>query len=128
MAAVHAKLEKRAAALKDKPVQAARAHALAKASEAPGDDQSGFGFNNGVLTGMEADLESADTAPTAGQREVFQEAAAKIDAAWARWSAWKDHDLAGFNAELKRAGLKPIVLPEGDKLKVDDEDDGEDLP
>ena len=76
---------------------------------------------------MEADLESADTAhrrPAGG----YQDAAAKIDAASARWTAWKDHDLAAFNAELKRAGLKPVVLPEGDKLEVGGEDDGEDLP
>ena len=77
---------------------------------------------------MEADLELADTAPTAAQREVYQDAAAKIDAAWTRWTAWKDHDLAAFNAELKRAGLKPVALPEGDKLEVEGEDDGEDLP
>lgn len=127
MGAVHERLEKLAGSLKDKAL-AGHARALAKASEAPGDDRSGFGFNNGLLTGMEADLEEADVAPTAVQREIYQDAAAKIDAAWARWSAWKDHDLAAFNAELKRAGHKPVVLPAGDRFKIADDDDGEDLP
>jgi photosystem II stability/assembly factor-like uncharacterized protein len=129
MAAVRERLEKLAASLKSKPALASRARALAKASEAPsGNDHSSFGFNNNVLAAMETDLESADTAPTAAQREVFQDAAAKIDAAWARWTAWKDHDLAAFNAELKRSGQEPVVLPQGDKLAVESEDDGEDLP
>ncbi len=132
VASVHEQLEKLEASLKGKPALAARAKALAKAIQPPGRDSAAshetFGFLNSVLGAMEADLESADAAPNGGQKAVFADTAPRIDAAWARWSAWKDKDLKAFNADLAKAGVKPVAIPAEDKLDAGDEDDGEDLP
>jgi photosystem II stability/assembly factor-like uncharacterized protein len=126
MAAAHEQLEKLAKSAQ--PAIAARARALAKATASVPNDQTSFGFTNGVLAGMETDLESADAAPLPAQREVFEDMSARIDAAWSKWTGVRDHDLAAFDAELKRAGLKPVVLPTGDRLKVEAPDGGQDLP
>jgi hypothetical protein len=128
MAAVHEELEKLAKSHKGSPL-GARAEALAKATDAPGrENHDNFGFYNGVLAAMEADLEGGDYAPNGGQEEVFADISPKLDAAWTRWTAWKDKDLKAFNEDLIKAQLKPVTVPGDDHLGGGDDDDGDDLP
>lgn len=129
MSAVHEQLEKLAKDLKGKGRLAERAEALAKATKVGGDDHEALGYLNGVLTAIEADLEGADTSPAGGAKAVYAEVAPKIDAGWSRWAAWKATALKAFNADLEKAGQKPVTIPSDDKLNADGgEDDGEDLP
>jgi photosystem II stability/assembly factor-like uncharacterized protein len=126
--ATHAQLEKLAKSLAgSKPTLAAQAKALADAPAAAA-DRAAFGDANSVLAALEADAEGGDGPPLEAQKTVAAEAVDKIETTWAHWGAWRNHELAAFNAELKTAGLKPVVPPAEGQLKVEAPDEGQDLP
>jgi hypothetical protein len=121
------------------PAEQAAAHAqLAKLTfpgaaalaekTAPPEDGSGFARESGILAGVETDLESADLAPTQPQRDTVAAAAARVDALWGGWTALRDGALATLDASLVAAGQKPVVIPPPDKLTIEPETAGEDLP
>ena len=93
---------------------------------APGD--LAFDGIDGRLGSVESDLEAADAAPTTAQVEVVDDAMAKLDAATTRWTAFKSGPLVQLNAELRRQGRKPVLVPTPDKLQVEAPDSGQDLP
>jgi photosystem II stability/assembly factor-like uncharacterized protein len=88
----------------------------------------GFVSLSGNFAGLEAAQESADAAPTGGQREGFADASAKLDAAWTAWTTLRDHDLAALSADLKKAGLKPVTYPALAQMTVEPAQGGQDLP
>lgn len=92
------------------------------------DDKLGFADISSVLAALEADAESADTAPSSGQQQVFGNATDRLDKAQAQWQALRDGDLAHLNAELKTAGLKAVAIPPPNQLDVGEPDAGVDLP
>ncbi|MGC1302978.1 MAG: hypothetical protein WA840_11435, partial [Caulobacteraceae bacterium] len=96
--------------------------------QAPPQGELGFDAIDGMLGTTEADLESADAAPTSAQHEVVDQAVAALDAAWKRWSAFKAHELAAVDAALVKQGRKPISIPPAGELKVEAPDPGQDLP
>lgn len=93
---------------------------------APGDVT--FESVDGILTGIESDLEGADTAPTESQRAVIADTLAKLGDVEKKWTALKSGPLATLNAALVRAHHKAIVIPPAGALKVEPEDEGADLP
>ncbi len=87
-----------------------------------------FEKDNGVLASVEGGLEGVDAAPTGAQRAVFEETSASIDKAWASWTALRDGDLKTLNAELRKAGLKPVTFPAADQMKIEPSPGGQELP
>jgi len=67
--------------------------------------EGGLGASSAVLSDLDADAESADRAPTSGQREVAAEYSAKLHKAVAAWHRLRDGRLAGLNQRLREAGL-----------------------
>ncbi|MEO8811950.1 MAG: hypothetical protein ABI376_03440, partial [Caulobacteraceae bacterium] len=92
--------------------------------------QSGRGFivASRTLTGIETDLEGADLAPTEPQVRTVARTAREVDALFAQWSALRDGALARLDADLARAGLRPVVIPPEDRLAIRPPAGGEDLP
>jgi hypothetical protein len=80
------------------------------------------------LGGIEAALESADTAPTDAQRAVVAEGLTKLKAANSAWSALKSGPLGVLNAALVHAHRKPIVIPPANTLQIEPPDEGVDVP
>jgi hypothetical protein len=64
----------------------------------------------GELSALEVDLESSDRAPTAPQRAVYAEYAARLDRALQAWSRIKAESLPALNAALRSAGQPVIKL------------------
>jgi photosystem II stability/assembly factor-like uncharacterized protein len=87
----------------------------------------GFGGLSGNLTVLESGLESADAAPTAPDREGLADVQGRLDAAWAKWTDLRDHDLAQLSADLKKAGLKPLTYAALDRVRLEAPDYGEDI-
>ena len=81
-----------------------------------------------ILTGIESDLEAADAAPTAAQRQAFADTQSKLADAQRRWNAIKSGALAELNAALKKAGKKPVTIPPPNALTFSLPDEGQDLP
>jgi photosystem II stability/assembly factor-like uncharacterized protein len=132
MGAAHEQLVALGKTLGGKPktaTLAARVADLAKRTEAAhGPGTVSFVGLSGALAGLEAGVEGADAAPTGGQRAGLTDAAGQVDGLWTQWSALRDHDLAALNADLKKAGFKPITFPTADKLVVEAPPGGQDLP
>jgi photosystem II stability/assembly factor-like uncharacterized protein len=87
-----------------------------------------FQTSEHVLAAIESALESADTAPTDVQIQLVTDNVAKLDAAKTDWAAKKSGPLADLNASLARAGQKPIEITDADLRKIEEPDEGEDLP
>jgi hypothetical protein len=81
-----------------------------------------------MLAAVERALESADAAPTPAQRQFVDDALVKLAAVQRNWGAAKSGSLASLNAALARAGEKPVTIPDKDKLRAEEPDEGEDLP
>ena len=106
-----------------------QAQAMAAGLRAPpGPGKLSFQGVDDILVSTEADLESADTAPTQAQRDVVSEAEARLDEASTRWSAFKAKDLAAINAVLKQTRRPAIVIDPADKLEITPPEGGQDLP
>ncbi len=82
----------------------------------------------GMLTGIENALESADAAPTPGQKNFMAAALSKLDTAKRDWAVATSGLLAKLNETLARAGQKPIVVTPADLREVEEPDTGQDLP
>jgi hypothetical protein len=89
---------------------------------------TGFGALSGQLAALEGDAESADTAPTAAQREVLASANTRLQTADRQWQALQSGALAKLNADLKTAGIHPVAVPASDELDAGGPDPGKDLP
>ncbi|MBU6297644.1 MAG: hypothetical protein KGJ79_04410 [Alphaproteobacteria bacterium] len=81
-----------------------------------------------TLARVEASLESADVAPTPEQQDTVSRALADFDHAKHDWDAAKTGPLAALNAALTRAGEKPVLVSDADKLSIEAPEDGQDLP
>ena len=81
-----------------------------------------------MLAGIETDLESADVGPTRAQSEAAAKAITAIQGAASAWSVHLRDDLPKLNAALLKARLKPLKVPEGDKVELASAPGGEDLP
>jgi hypothetical protein len=62
----------------------------------------------GLLTALEADLESADAAPTTPQREAFADSRERLEKAARAWEEWHNSHYQGLAAKLRAAGVKAI--------------------
>ena len=122
MNAVHRQLEER-----DVAAFKTEADAL-KSQTKPPEDAVTLASMDEILTGIESDLESADTAPTAAQIETVAEAEGNIKKLIAAWSAVREGGLADLNRKLAGAGAKPIEIPPHAENEAGGDDDGEDLP
>jgi hypothetical protein len=56
------------------------------------------------------------------------DAMAKLETVKREWDQAKSGSLASLNAALSRAGQKPILIPDKDKLATEAPGEGEDLP
>jgi len=84
---------------------------------------------NGALARIEADLESADRAPTAPQVAAVDAEEKRVASDYAGWAALRDGPIASLNQAMKTAGLTPATLPAPDQLKGEpEEEEGGDLP
>jgi hypothetical protein len=130
MSAAHAGAISVVGKLKALPGQAAlaaRAEAIARATDQPGDGH-GFLLASKTLAAIESDLEGADLAPNQPQVATRARVRGEIDARWSAWTALRDGELAALDADLLRAGVPPIAIPPDDQLPGAPADDGEDLP
>ncbi len=117
--------------LKVSPAGGALSSRVASLSQQAADlakDGRGFVEASRILTGLEGDLEGADLAPTEPQRLAAGVASARIGELWSRWKALRDGALPPLNADLAKAGLKPVAIPPESKLEIVLPDGGEDLP
>jgi hypothetical protein len=55
-------------------------------------------------------INDGDAAPTAEAMKAFSTAQTDLAAAMAKWNALTTQDLPEVNSQLKRAGLRPIVI------------------
>jgi hypothetical protein len=94
----------------------------------PGPGKLSFDAIDEILVSTEANLESADTAPTQAQRDVVAQAKARLDEASSRWSAFKANDLQAINVLLKQRGRPTIIIEPADKLQIKPPAGGQDLP
>jgi len=56
------------------------------------------------------------------------DAVAKLQTAKADWAAKQSGPLADLNTALQHAGQNPVTLFDAEKLPVEEEDEGQDLP
>ena len=82
----------------------------------------------GQLTALQADLEASDAAPTAPQRAVYADYAARLQQAVPQWAQLKTQALPTLNAALRAANLPVVTIPTGAQLRVTDPGVSRDLP
>ncbi len=63
----------------------------------------------GVLSPLATDLESADSAPTAPQREVFEIYRKRLDRALTKWEELRKGEIHDLDQKARAAGLAPVV-------------------
>ena len=105
---------------------AERVNALNSRVKAP--DAPDFAKLSGLLAALEGGQESADAAPTAAQRQVFDETAEKARAGLAWWASLRDGDVKSLDPDLRKAGQKPPSYPRADELTIDAPEGGQELP
>jgi hypothetical protein len=81
-----------------------------------------------ILTAVETDLESVDSAPTAAQRALVTDTAAKLAQLERSWAAAKAGPLAQLNAGLLHKSHKQVTIPPAAALDVQPPEEGEDSP
>jgi photosystem II stability/assembly factor-like uncharacterized protein len=64
----------------------------------------------GALSGLMNSMQAADVAPTANTLTAVNTAQLSASRVMARWQAFKKIDVPALNAQLKSAGLSPIVI------------------
>ena len=87
---------------------------LAGFGSAPGRRRAARGEDNlaaiaAVLTPLATDLEGADRAPNAPQREAFDLYRKRLDAALAKWQALLNGEIRDLDRQARAAGLAPVV-------------------
>ena len=83
---------------------------------------------NDALTAIATDLESADGAPTDGQRQALAEYRRNIDKAMHLWHAIEQTDLPALDSQLQRAGMGAIKVPDADQITRQASEGPEDEP
>jgi hypothetical protein len=63
----------------------------------------------GVLSPLATDLESADTAPTGPQREVFEIYRKRLDGSLAKWEGLLKGEIHDLDQKARAAGLPPVA-------------------
>ncbi len=71
---------------------------------------------NGQLSYLETLVDAADVAPTEPQQAMFTRLRKELDAALARWGTLQQQDLAQLNAEMTKAGIKPVTVIPADGI------------
>lgn len=69
---------------------------------------------NSQLGYLQASVDSADSAPSAQQRQVYAMLRSKLDAALSRWQGTQT-EIAAFNAKLAKAGVGAVLVGGGKK-------------
>ncbi len=102
---------------------------LQASSDAKLEENAHFDAIGGTLAGIESDMESADVAPSQGQREVLANCNDRLRRAQADWQSLQANDLVKLNARLAAAGLHEVNVPAPDQLRMPArKNDGGDLP
>jgi photosystem II stability/assembly factor-like uncharacterized protein len=104
------------------------AEATKPLSSGEGDSTDNFDSIGEVLSTLAADLEGSDRAPTQPQREVLAATNQRLQRAFTRWDSVKQQELAQLNAQLRAAGQSEIKVPAADQIRLDDAQEGKDLP
>jgi hypothetical protein len=133
--AVRSAITERRAAVAKQPASAGLDGPLAAldAALAPaiaGEVESSFGLAHAgeALAAIETDVEGADRAPTAAQREAAARIHAAMLAALTRWQGIQGSELKAVNRALVAARLAPLVVPDAAHLRPVDGPAAEDLP
>ncbi len=66
-------------------------------------------YLTGAFANLQASVESADAAPTVGQRQAFAKQMQTLTHTLAQWQHLKQVELTRLNAQLRSAGLRPIT-------------------
>jgi hypothetical protein len=95
-----------------------------------GDGETGInlGAIGETLSGMAADIEASDRAPTEPQRGVLAECNERMTRATALWQRVKLGELAALNTQLQGANMSAIAIPAADRISLDDTPESKDLP
>ncbi|HTS12604.1 MAG TPA: hypothetical protein VMH00_10840 [Candidatus Limnocylindrales bacterium] len=76
----------------------------------PPKDRTSLTFLGGEFMRVSFAVDAGDAAPTAEALKALAEAQKTLAATMAKWTAIKTRDLPSANAQLKKAGLAPIVI------------------
>ncbi len=77
----------------------------------PPNSTSSFSFLDSSLAAVATAADDADAVPSPDARAGFAKLHSMTDAALHAWDTLRTHDLAAVNAQLRKAGAKPIVVP-----------------
>ncbi|MFO1187399.1 MAG: hypothetical protein U1E87_08105 [Alphaproteobacteria bacterium] len=102
--------------------------ALGKKVKGPDEPAPSLASASEVLRGIETDLEAADAAPNAPQREQVAKSGVEIERLAAIWAGLRDADLPAVNSALKSAGLPEIEVPPAGKIRIEPGPGGEEMP
>jgi photosystem II stability/assembly factor-like uncharacterized protein len=72
---------------------------------------SSFTFLDSAIGAIAAAADDADVTPSPDARVGFAKLRTATDAALHAWDMLRTHDLAALNAQLRKAGAKPIAVP-----------------
>ncbi len=89
---------------------------------------AGLALAGEVLAGIATDVEDADRAPTAAQREAAARMHDAAGAALARWQAIRGGELRALNRALVGAQLAPLAVPDAAHLRSAAAQAGQELP
>jgi photosystem II stability/assembly factor-like uncharacterized protein len=88
----------------------------------------GLGPAGEALAGIATDVEDADAAPTAAEREAEARLRATAETALGRWQGIRGAELKAVNRALAGAHLAPLVVPDAAHLRAAEAPAGQDLP
>jgi hypothetical protein len=80
-------------------------------------NESDFATIAGTIASIETEVEAADVAPTASQRDVLERYSSELRKSLATWNALRAGEVAKLDKALKAAGLTPIALPNADEIE-----------
>jgi hypothetical protein len=92
----------------------------------PAPAEPGLASVNGAASGLYAEVDSADAAPTAAQSSAVGRLARDYPAVTDRWNQIKAADIAAINLELKAANLTEIQVS-SKPAQEEDSDDSDDV-
>ncbi len=92
------------------------------------ENSENFGAIGEALSGLAADIEGSDRAPTQPQRDVLATANGRLDRAAKRWDRVEAVELVALNAQAKAAGHQQIVVPAPEQITLDRAPESKDLP
>ncbi|MEZ5497915.1 MAG: hypothetical protein R3E77_00660 [Steroidobacteraceae bacterium] len=81
-----------------------------------------------LVGGILTDVGGTDRAPTAAQRAVVADRAARVRDIVAAWQSLKAKELPELNRQLRRARLKAITILPAEQVPVHDAEGGEEMP